>query len=368
MIKKNKEDNLILDLAINAPIFILNGRVFYGKRKEGSFIVKEGPKLDVLERRSYSSSNHFKKQAYKFFFNSDNLNNSNNSKYNNLENFVLNEVLCYLDNSNFDLEELMDEDKVEQKGDLDFKASEKEIQKTKELMLKKLNLPKFDFDNFAIYNEGVYSIQESVKGSMSIGDNSYNLKKILSLEQFNKIYIKKLIASQIDDFVPEYILKQRDKPIKPNKSDFKDCGYTKYEDFITVWIRVNDYVLKDPSSEDYYAFKHHRLAMNLGWNNNHPILSERPYPLGDVDGPFYGYNDFCMGGYSFNFLDKDPSGKNFAKVLLDGRNIVYHGYTKNCNPMVPLYKFEDRLISPKEIARRKLNVTNVNFHAATRRT
>jgi len=357
MTNKKSEENLFLDMMKDTPVFILDGRIFYGRENENSFIVKEGPKLEVIERIFRSSNKEIKEYLNGIF--------KVQNKGSVLENFVLNQVIPYLDNS-IDLEGILGKGKLkEEKEETSMEVSEREIKEARGLVEEKLKIPNFDFNNFAVYNNNVYEINEAKKGAVSIAGKHYALNKALSLEEFKKIYQKKLIASQVEAILPEYVLKNKINLDKNKKPTSKEYGYRKKADgTISVWVKVKDYVLKSPSNKEYYLFSGHRLAIDIGWRN-HAFLSEQPHPLESVSGPFYG-GGLCMGSYSFSFLEREPSGRNFAKVLLDARNVVYRGYTPGCAPMHRLEDFHSHIISNERIAREKLDVTNVNRNHSNR--
>ncbi|MBR9705870.1 hypothetical protein GOV14_02430 [Candidatus Pacearchaeota archaeon] len=154
-----------------------------------------------------------------------------------------------------------------------------------------------------------------------------------------------------------------------------EFGFEKAADNkLLLYAKIPDYVLKSPGREAYYRFKGHKIALRLKWNSGYKNagLDRGPHKLSHVVGPFYdgsGSSGLCMGHYNHDYFDRMDRGKAIAKYLLDARNVILHGYQKGSNPYRSLSdsNFEDRRISLREIKKKKLPITNINYQRGRRR-
>jgi hypothetical protein len=153
----------------------------------------------------------------------------------------------------------------------------------------------------------------------------------------------------------------------------KDFGFVNSKRELTVYVDVPEHVLRDFDGR-LYNFPGHRLGIKISYSSeyNKIQLLKSPYSLGRVSGPFYGWgSDLCMGDYSMEYMERMSKGQAFAKLLFDARNVVLHGYRPGrVTPRINLGDFTHRRISPAEVKRRNLPITNINYQTrnATRKT
>jgi hypothetical protein len=238
--------------------------------------------------------------------------------------------------------------------------------------------------NFAIADKKVYELSKaSAGGDLEIQNRRYNLVYFCDLEELAKKYSqavmnslsKKALIDRLEDDCESFAFKTEKTDAKTicskREHHEKDFGFIKGGNFITVYVDVPNYVLKSPHNHNLYLFSKHRLGIKIRFNDysKKPILMESPHSLSDIDGPFYGGDrSLCMGSYTHGYFSRMLPGKAFAKLLVDARNVVLHGYTSRCHPRAYLDDdyFYSRRISPSELKRRKLPITNASYSKGTK--
>lgn len=231
--------------------------------------------------------------------------------------------------------------------------------------------------NFALDKDYSYVLENIVYGleNLNIKGAKYRLLEpypILELQRnFSAEIIRELSIEALKNKLKdtqefeEFKKKRDDLETLCNKKEYheRDFGFKRYRNqnnLLFIYVDVPDYVLEDPSDKRLYQFSGHELGVTILLNdNNQPALNAGPFGPGGIAGPFYGGGGLCMGGYSRGYFSNMPIGKAFAKLLVDARNVVLHGYTERAGPYHPLYNFSSRSISAEEVKRRNLPITNI---------
>jgi hypothetical protein len=236
--------------------------------------------------------------------------------------------------------------------------------------------------NFAVDKNYFYSLERTsldaenlnIKGAkyrLSAPYPILELQRNFSAEIIKGLSIEALRNKLKDSKEFEELKKQRnDLENLSSRKEYheKDFGFKRYSDqdnVLFVYVDVPEHVLEDPGYKQLYRFDRHELGVTITLdNNNNPVLNAGPFCSGYADGPFYGsVGGLCMGNYSRGYFGSMPFGKAVAKLLIDARNVVLHGYTARVGPHHKLETYGSRIISPSEVEKRNLPITNINQNA-----
>jgi hypothetical protein len=422
-----QKSNVFFKLARSTPVFVIDDRVYYSKASGGKKrTIKEGPRLGVLERISDLKL----REEYKEFRESAIKKESSGLRRlkkdylahsvskDRLVQFTVEEIFPYLRKENDEI--LGDILGVEEKSE--SLASGKTINNQPDPMVEKYIsgrlgellegsrailprhsvLEKILFNqklipssrnetlfsditgnhNFAMYNREVFFLALSnSSGELEIGGKKYSMIPSCSIDEFQKRYAhaleKKITSGVLENEIRAIRFSEskndNNQIYKKREYHEKDFGFVNSERELTVYVDVPEHVLRDFDGR-LYNFPGHRLGIKISYSSeyNKIQLLKSPYSLGRVSGPFYGWgSDLCMGDYSMEYMERMSKGQAFAKLLFDARNVVLHGYRPGrVTPRINLGDFTHRRISPAEVKRRNLPITNINYQTrnATRRT
>ncbi len=147
-----------------------------------------------------------------------------------------------------------------------------------------------------------------------------------------------------------------------------------------VFIQVPEHVLKMPEDEqrnysydnygkkvlEFYHFGPVRLAVRVYFGINGKITYDAyPVTVERYTHPFAGMSAFdriCMGTYNRSKLSGLDEGEAIARLLVDAKKTMTSGYTRGVSPLHRLHNLPSRAITPAEIKKRKLQVTNININ------
>jgi hypothetical protein len=268
-----------------------------------------------------------------------------------------------------------------------------QIQNKLELLLLNQNLSKSSVQeslllelmggyNFAIVNNTVYNLANVSKGEqLNIKGIKYALVENCSITNLRNDFVIRRIRDLSIRTLKEHLLESEEfAKIRQERKDIdkicmmenyeeQDFGFIKNNDgTLTVYVQVPDYVLQSIHGDGLYNFSGHRLGIKISFNScsRIPSLFMNPYSLDPISGPFYHDRggSLCMGGYRNSYMNNMERGKAFAKLLTDARNIVLRGYTKNCGPYHHLENYPRRKISPEQVKKRGLKITNINYESS----
>jgi len=399
------DNHLVFGLIDLGPVFFIDGRVYYCLQSSdpntNNFLIKEGPRIEVLEKISDEilkpSCERFKKGFLEETV--KNVYDKSSESSDKIANFVLNEVFPYL-RQDFDalraLLEIKPEDKKQETSDNLDEMTRKYIDEKRDLFRKQIyrlekqeNVsisPKFNSKvlelsnncNLAIFNEQVFLLREegTEKSRVSIGSKNYSFVKSMNLGDFKKHFVNNsLLDLRINALEEEMADSSAYSRLKENiyklnhanSSDNYDegsFGFIRKSNSLYVYVNVPEHVLKAPFSNDYFRFDSHKVGIDMGMDRNYPYLLRQPHTIENVEGPFYrlGEHDLCMGNYSFSYIDSyRDKGKAFAKLLTDARNVTLRGYGNyGGTPHRSLSRdnFSHRIISYEDA--KKIGITNIN--------
>ncbi len=155
--------------------------------------------------------------------------------------------------------------------------------------------------------------------------------------------------------VPKHVLKM------PDDYEFEDDDdYDTYDDDYDEKPRRNK-----KKKDRYYLFDKVRVAVKVFINDGRIQYDADPVTVEDYEHPFADgseYDLICLGGYPHHELNRLNSEEAIAKLLKDTRTTLLSGYVSgDTAPIHKLEYFEDRRISPSEIKKRNLPITNINL-------
>ncbi len=239
--------------------------------------------------------------------------------------------------------------------------------------------------NFAIIDNRVYNLANVSKGEqLNIKGVKYALVENCSFRNLKNDFVMKKIRDFTIKTLKEHLIKSEEfQRIRQERQDIdkicmmdnyteQDFGFIKdRESTLTIYVQVPDYVLKQPGGDNLYEFSGHRLGIKIGYGHNSydnsslPVLIKDPYALDLVSGPFYNGQGggLCMGGYNYSFINNMERGKALAKLLVDARNVVLRGYQRGRNPYHVLENYTNRRITPEQVKKRGLEITNINYQS-----
>jgi hypothetical protein len=412
------DKNLVFGLVNQTPIFVIKSRVYYGLKDDPNTgeisKIREGPQLAVLEKMSDKIliADYEKFQQGFVARELQTAESNTRDPASRLIQFAVKEIFPYLRKIDVNaLDEVLEAEEdlvpvrqaesavvlgmerfldkvIKDKPLANGRESQNDPRLQKILIGENLVLPDSRISaitggDFAIHEGSVYKIQKvNHDEQFSIGGQKYTLQFSNDFEKFRSCYMENLIRQLSEDALRNKMRSNEEfRKLQEKFSDInilcgkdvyteKDFGFQKNGSELYVFIEIPEHVLVNPDSGAHYRFNAHRLRIKLGTNerSNKPCLLEYAGPAGDVEGPFYNGRSLCMGNYSFDYLN-DCSGKSFAKLLIDAKNVILRGYNSGVGPHHRLNPevYGHRAISMEEIKRRKLPITNINYQAGGRR-
>jgi hypothetical protein len=391
------DESPVFQLAKTNPVFIINDRLYYGKTKSE---IKEGPKVEVLERMALKSIYTGHRSEVNEFLKSQTRTKSNEGKSSykdNLAQFAMSEIFPYLrkEEDSKKIAEVLGVESGEEKAPCQTSEEKEDIKKYVQEIISSFKAGKINFRNlridsvlgsgkpsrgqiaesclsrvsdgydWGIYGDNFYGLNiVTGNGDLKIGGRSFNLSKPQLLgvakEKYARKFLELILEKSLESFVLEkgICLKPKSKGTRMQEYHEGDFGFKKRGRELIVYVDVPSHVLRTPGTDNYYRFSAHKLGIIIGLCDGKPILEHNPFPLVNTAGPFYGNSYLCMGDYSTGYFSRMKPGKSFAKLLIDARNVVLRGYTSRCNPISTLGCFENRRVSLSTVKNNGWQVTN----------
>ncbi|MBI5066288.1 hypothetical protein HZA97_08695 [Candidatus Woesearchaeota archaeon] len=261
--------------------------------------------------------------------------------------------------------------------------------------------------NIAIIDNQVYYLAENKEADLekilNFEGKNYSLVSPVSIDEVkNKFYFelsKKIRIETIrnkaanDKRIREFLENNSNLESLVRKEEYKeeDFGFIR-EDYgeYNVFLQVPKHVLKMPDDyvfeeydyydddddydeerksrkktkkkDRYYLFDKVRVAVKLfvedgeiAYNNESFTIEE------DYSDPFCD-REVCLGDYNYSQLAQLEPGLAVAKFLKDTRRTILSGYVSgNTAPRTALENFEGNRITPSQIKKRNLPITNINL-------
>lgn len=149
--------------------------------------------------------------------------------------------------------------------------------------------------------------------------------------------------------VPKHVLKM------PDDYEFDDYDETNYD---------KNGILKK-KRDRFYFFDKVRVAVKVFFEDGEIQYDKTPVTVEEYEHPFADggeYDVICLGFYPDHELNKLSSEEAIVKLLKDTKTTLLSGYVSgDTTPINRLEYFEDRRISPSEIKKRNLPITNINL-------
>lgn len=381
--------------------------------------VKQGPNIETLEKKSEISTKEicldFQQKLIDGELKRDANSDLGDTNYQKLVNFTFNELFPNLRKQNDEFLEKIFGDKKEVKKGTKNKTSEEQVDRylqkisadlnegitiniepprstgldsvlTRRTLTKSANsnsnlIRIANGYNIGIVNNKVYLLGIVKKGEdLRIGTKRYSLVPAVDFGDFANAYARNVLKKAVVSGLRDKLVTSEEfarvisegneikRAMERGSYEEEDFGFIKRNaESIDVYIIVPEHVLKAPRTNELFYFSRHRLGISIRKDESSDGIKLERYPraLDRVVGPFYSddMRDLCMGDYGFGYLSRGDMGKNFAKLLMDARNVVLHGYRRGNNPRKVLdeFNFRGNKISEAEFKRRKLSISNTNY-------